>query len=390
MKQLLFALEDLWKRKWLSLLLLIQCILLLCIANFVTDNIKDLSNMKQEVERVTKSEPIYYFHDLTTEKQLDRTLNQSAHLEEYKKIYKEIYEKQDSQAFSLYSTSYPFDLRYFKENVKDLIVEGHQVYIDVLTFSNQSFYDYAQLKMAEGRYFQKEDLSPSKQPTSVVIGADLSVSLQVGSEFTSDEERFRVIGILEKNMSYMNLAASKDFIQLDRMILLPTPVLEDNTDYYSIISSSFIPTSNEQDLRDLMEVIQQQGHISFIYSDLSKQVPYVLEDKRKWIQMQLMLTILISAFTLISITVSYLQFIRKYMFDLGVHILIGATKNQVIVRLCSQLMILFVIANSIVIFIIHKFQLSFIVTVISCLILWIIPIIRIRKMKIDEMLRRKS
>lgn len=191
-------------------------------------------------------------------------------------------------------------------------------------------------------------------------------------------------------MSYMNLAASKDFIQLDRMILLPTPVLEDNTDYYSIISSSFIPTSNEQDLRDLMEVIQQQGHISFIYSDLSKQVPYVLEDKRKWIQMQLMLTILISAFTLISITVSYLQFIRKYMFDLGVHILIGATKNQVIVRLCSQLMILFVIANSIVIFIIHKFQLSFIVTVISCLILWIIPIIRIRKMKIDEMLRRKS
>ena len=188
----------------------------------------------------------------------------------------------------------------------------------------------------------------------------------------------------------MNLAASKDFIQLDRMILLPTPVLEDNTDYYSIISSSFIPTSNEQDLRDLMEVIQQQGHISFIYSDLSKQVPYVLEDKRKWIQMQLMLTILISAFTLISITVSYLQFIRKYMFDLGVHILIGATKNQVIVRLCSQLMILFVIANSIVIFIIHKFQLSFIVTVISCLILWIIPIIRIRKMKIDEMLRRKS
>lgn len=179
MKQLLFALEDLWKRKWLSLLLLIQCILLLCIANFVTDNIKDLSNMKQEVERVTKSEPIYYFHDLTTEKQLDRTLNQSAHLEEYKKIYKEIYEKQDSQAFSLYSTSYPFDLRYFKENVKDLIVEGHQVYIDVLTFANQSFYDYAQLKMAEGRYFQKEDLSPSKQPTSVVIGADLSVSLQV-------------------------------------------------------------------------------------------------------------------------------------------------------------------------------------------------------------------
>lgn len=390
MKQIQFALEDLWKRKWLSLLLWLQCILLLFIANFIIENIKDLSNMKQEVNRLTKSEPIYYFYDLTTEKQLDQTLNQPKHLDDYKAIYKKIYEKKDSRAFSLYTTTYPFDLQYFEPNLRDVIVEGHQVYIDVLPFANASFYDFAQLKLSQGRYFHQDEIQTTKQPIPVVIGSGLAASLQVGSEFTSDEEHYRVIGILEENMSYINLAASKDFISLDYAILLPTPILEDNTDYYALLSGTMIPTSNEQGIRDTMAFIQNQGHVSFVYRDLSKQMPYVMEDKKKWIQMQLMLTILISIFTLISITVSYLQFIRKYTFELGVHILTGATKNQIIFRLCSQLIILFALANSVVFMILHRFQISIMMTVISCMILWIVPIIRIRKMKIDQMLRRKS
>ena len=69
---------------------------------------------------------------------------------------------------------------------------------------------------------------------------------------------------------------------------------------------------------------------------------------------------------------------------------VGVTKKDIIFRVCMQLVLLFVLANSISAIFMHdanQLITSFIITIVSCLLLWIIPIVKIMRTTIDQMLR---
>lgn len=395
MKSIHFAITDLWRRKWISLLLLIQITLLLFISNFAIASIKDLKKMKQEVTRLTMDTPIYFMKDFTTEAHFDELIdddNKRA-LHYFEKLYDTLYGgNYNADIFSLFSNSLPFDKELFRESLDTITYEGN--YADVPTLNaTDELKQYFKLEVAEGRYFNQTEYADKKKIKPIVIGSELAKSISL-HEVIQDAggDQYKVIGILKSGMSYIDISSNREFISLDNTILYPQNkyYMTGGMEYYALLSATYIATSDETIVKDIVEKGNNHNLFTWTYSDLSQQVKYVIQDKTKWIQMQLMLTLLILIFTFISITVAYLQFIIQYTYEFGVHILSGATKKDIIFRVCMQLVLLFVLANSISAIFMHdanQLITSFIITIVSCLLLWIIPIVKIMRTTIDQMLR---
>ncbi|MBM7717629.1 putative ABC transport system permease protein [Bacillus thermophilus] len=396
--QFFLALKDLWRKKWRSFILLIQVTLMLVLIHFSVLSFIDLQQMKDEVSRLTKDKEIYALMDLTSNDDVTKLVNDDDKVTDLHALYNYIFHNPSFSAFTLYSSSLFIDdprLPDIKGVVYDEENEDGSSEVEYV-LTTEEFFNYFQVDIVEGRYFDKKDYKDKKEVTPVIIGHYFAKVWDMGETFSDTYgNKYKVIGILDKGATYINIMSSREIHQMDSMILLPLneSKLQSVPDYDEIIPTAYIVPQKETDIKKMIDYAAELETYSLGYKSLSEQIKHVIRDKQTWIQMQLFLLALVASFTMLSLIVSLLQFIDKNQYEFGVHYLSGAENKHIGTRIVFQILPFIVIGN-LVSFFIGKSLLSTGITLLASTILGvlviIIPLIKIQRMGLSSILRWKN
>ncbi|KOY14203.1 ABC transporter permease [Paenibacillus xylanivorans] len=387
-----FSIQDLWRHKGTSVILLIEMVILLIIVNLLFWSFNDMNKMEQEIERLNSQKEVYSFIDYTSENQIKKLFADDTHLQDLRKLYDSIYKNPEIEAFPLYSA----DLYTAKslENVATLTPKDMNRVPFI--YANPSFFNYFNLGIKEGRPFGEIDYTEKEQNIPVIIGSEMQSMFKLNQTFSDvSGKSYNVIGVLEDNSSYIDIMATRDFKNLDRMIILPQNLnyLSEVTNLDSVITRAYMATKNEDSLGNIVKLAADLNTYSFAYKSMKYQSEFVAQDKKKILQTQLLLSGLIFIFTFLTVTVSYLQFIERYTYDFGVHLLSGASIKDVMIRIGGQFIILTIISNLIVNLFFSWFSnlsISIVISLLVMIIFLVIPLMKLRYTPMNDMLRRKQ
>ncbi|WP_187442808.1 ABC transporter permease [Rossellomorea vietnamensis] len=392
--QLLLALKDLWRRKATSLILLVQAVMVLVLINLTITSFIDLQRMTKEVKRLNEHQEIYSLMDMTDEKQIDELLSNKERFQDLKALYNYIFNNEEFQSFSLYSSTMDSQEGALL-NVDSLERYGNQVVLPYLTVSDL-FFKYFNMETDSGRLFSEQDYTTVGESIPVVVGSDFRDVVKTGDSFTDlNGLEYQVVGVLKEGMSYIDIMSSRDFQHLDSMILMPQNVnyAIDNTDLDALINKAYIIPAKEEGMGNVIKYAAELDTYSFAYKSMRDQVTVVVRDKEKWIQMQLFLTSLVSLFTLISFTISFLQFIDKNLYEFGVHLLSGALNSSLVVRVVSQILP-FIIIGNLVSLSVAGTGTSGNITILASILLGgmicVVPIVKMNRIEVSTILRWRN
>ncbi|AMO85172.1 MAG: FtsX-like permease family protein [Psychrobacillus sp.] len=392
MNQFILALSDLWRRKINSIFLFIQVTLFLILLNFAIMALQDLENMKAEVNRLNKDEQIYSLIDVTNQAQIDQLLSDESRIEDLQSLYTYMFNNTANNAFTLYSSYLSFN----DHNLQQVPTLAHP---DSRTsnvrylYVNEYFFKYFDMDLAEGHYFNHEDYTSNSEIIPVILGYNYKDILNISDTFEDiSGTTYKVAGFLKENMNYIDIMATREFINLNNMMLIPLNEnkLVSNTDYDAVINRAYIIPEAESVLADIVNYAADLNTYSFAYKSMNEQIEYVIMDKEKWIQTQLFLTVLVALFTIVSFIVTFLQFIEQNMYEFGVHYLNGATNKDIMMRIVFQV-VPFIVVGDIVSLTFSGFNhsgwLTILASILLLIIVCIIPVLKIYRLEVTSILR---
>lgn len=354
--------------------------------------LQDLENMKAEVNRLNKDEQIYSLIDVTNQAQIDQLLTDESRKEDLQSLYTYMFNNIENNAFTLYSSYLSFN----DQNLQQIPTLPHP---DSRTsnvrylYVNDYFFKYFDMDLAEGHYFNQEDYTSNSEIVPVILGYDYKDVLNISDTFEDISGiTYKVAGFLKYNMNYIDIMATREFINLNNMMLIPLNEnkLISNTDYDAVINRAYIIPEAESVLADIVNYAADLNTYSFAYKSMNEQIEYVIMDKEKWIQTQLFLAVLVALFTIVSFIVTFLQFIEQNMYEFGVHYLNGATNKDIMMRIVFQV-VPFIVVGDIVSITFSGFDYSGWLTIIASILLLfvvcIIPVLKIYRLDVTSILR---
>ncbi len=294
-------------------------------------------------------------------------------------------------------------------------------YISVKGFSmdkemNKEF----NLPLSSGQGFKDTDFEKISDRIPVILGNDYTGKYEVGDTITSlhpikgSTYTLKVIGILNPD-SYLlyKIDTGSEFLNLNNSIVAPfidlDKVPKDTllTDYriqsfdlfntsYFLFDSSKSDVSIETTMKELNDKFQKL-HLGKLnirsaeeYIALNKES---LNSQKKHSET---LSIIVTLFLSIGITSSLMYTIKREKGDIGVHILNGATLNDIaVITLVQNLMIMFMgLLTSLGIIKITYSSINYrfmiyisIILILLSILISIIPIATIRKLNVNELIR---
>ncbi|GGN94027.1 ABC transporter permease [Saccharibacillus kuerlensis] len=350
-----------------------------------------MNKMNHEIQRLNETKEIYGLVNFTGSMQQNLLFQDDTYITELSQIYDSIYANDEVESFSLYSSTFNFEKSSFG-NSEFLYTSEANVFIPFL-YTNDLFFEYFNLELTEGRNFTVEDYQKKSPVIPVLIGSDLTFKYKLGDILSPlGSQQYQVVGILKKNSSYIDIMATRDFKNLDQMILLPLNKNEllSAADYDSVIMRAYIATDDKSVLSNIVNQANELVNYSFAFKSMLYQSKFVAQDKEKSLQIQILLSSLILIFTFVTVTVSYLQFIEKHIYEFGVHLLSGATHKDLALRLGGQFLILLVLSNLITNSLFGGFSnlyISVIVSMLLAIIFLTIPVLRLNRMTTTSMLK---
>ncbi|QDH21663.1 ABC transporter permease [Saccharibacillus brassicae] len=394
MNQMKYSVQDLWRHKGNSFVLLLETIMLLVIVNLIAWSLNDMSKMKNEIQRLNATKEIYGLINFTGNMQQNLLLQDDKNIPKLNRIYDSIYANNKVEAFSLYSSTFNLKKSSFG-NPEFLYTSDANVFIPYV-YANDLFFKYFNLEVEKGRTFRAEDYQKKSSIIPILIGSDLTFKYKLGDILSPlGSQRYQVVGILKQDSSYIDIMATRDFKNLDRMILLPLNKndLLSALDYESVITRAYVATDDTSALAEIVQRAAESNTLSFAFKSMLYQSKFVAQDKEKSLQIQILLSSLILVFTFVTVTVSYLQFIEKHIYEFGVHLLSGATRSDLALRLGGQFLLLLALGNLVTALVFGAFSnlaVSLSVSALLAVVFLTIPVIRLNRMSMTSMLRGRS
>lgn len=296
--------------------------------------------------------------------------------ENYNKFIKTIEEIGDSRelAFTI-AAPHSFGIEIF-EGYEKFKVDGSLLFkINNKTFCqfnsvfvNKNALTTFQVEVEEGRLFNKEEyLNNNDNVIPIILGYNYSKYLKVGDIINHsvglNTVKAKVIGILKKDQSIplkfdtwnvkLNADVSPNFLKLDNQIIIAYgPGFEDgdffsgHAMYYNFISiDKGLGRENQQQILDKIKAyIEEATGVRFNLKSYDKEVTAELDKYNSSRKTYLYTTLTILLFLSITIVVSMLNSINKRKKEFGVYFFSGATMKEIILIICFEMIIMSVIA----------------------------------------------
>lgn len=276
------------------------------------------------------------------------------------------------------------------------------------------------LNLIEGNDFQEENFEKESNEIPVILGYDYKNKYKVGDTFsyydTKDKniKNAKVLGILKQD-SYLlyKVDYTEKFQNLNNYIIgafvdldkLPEDKLI--TDYYSQVFDLFNTSYFLFDeTKSNAEIEKSLGDINKVFEELNigkqdiNSVDNYLESDKEMLQTQkhnsLIMVIIIVLFLSMGITSSVLYRIKKEKKYYGIHIMNGATLNDICIRVFEEIFTIFLIgfisSIGIIKLTFKSLNASMLIQILLLLVIIaifisIVPIVKIKKLKISELIK---
>ena len=283
--------------------------------------------------------------------------------------------------------------------------EGNKFYAKSLHINSDSLKRFP-INLYEGRTFNDTELthiSSPKDTIPIILGYDFLNIYNIGDIITiGSSHNAEVIGILSKDQfNPGNLQSSQRFANLNNYIIIPNNYLDSGTYLTGAALLIFDKSTSKEyinnirsDLRNLFNEIDVSIDVRDFSSDLSIKITQYLNGLKDIV----MISVIITIFIFLSITITLLNSILLYKKDFGVHYLTGARTIDIIKIISGELFILsfvaIILSTPIFIFkgLTNKINViallsTFIFLLIMNLIILIIPIVNINKIQLNQLIK---
>jgi len=396
-EQFYLSIQDLWKRKKNAFSLLFQMTLMLILLQFIFNAIFDLQKLIQEVGRLSQDQDVYILVDYTSLENWNDQLHMD-NLEEIEQreanltwFFKHLFENENLGAITLMRTPFfPSDERFTPfENERGSTIS--------FMYATTILEDYFNLQTTAGRFFYEADYVEVGVHIPVVLGHDFNGIFEIGDTFEDrfhgHLEVFEVIGFLEADSIYANVTYSWDIQYFDRVVLRPLNRhhFQSNFQMQSILESSMylIPESTKQ-MREIVAYAEELNLFTFLFRNINDQLELLVDERLLFLQSQMFLTALVTTLTLVSFTISLLQFIDKRQYEFGIHYLIGATNKDISIRIAFQIIPFLIIGNAIRMTLLNRMGYGLLTLGVSILLsalICLIPLVRMSRLNLSSMIR---
>ena len=329
-RQILFALEDIKRNPWYYVRFFVQMLFVLLLFAIGVSQLISLRGFQKKFDRFDDLSQVYVVRDMTD----DRVFDERANREDFDGMVYGFYQYLSSledvklMAYDTRTISFE-DGRSWKTEGEDY---GGKIFYSLLCVE-QNFEEIFDLSVIEGRGFVKEDYETEQSLTPVLLGNDFKKDCSVGDVL---DNTYRVVGILRKDAFYLDPGKTGEILYLNNSVVTPM-VVNETTDSSILCNMMGFGTLITDDAHRLTQIADTARDMelfdSMEFISYREQLRRIVSETRNMVAILMTLVGMVLFFCMICVITSLLNYIDSHRSEFAVHLLCGATRRDLTVRL---------------------------------------------------------
>lgn len=395
--QLKFSLSDILSKPFTFIFTFIQITASLLLIAFSFSTISNLLEFKSKFDIFENTNDVYMIWDNTDDNYFNELMNNDIENTEAKayELYSYINNMDNIKTYSFIQDGINIDTNIDLYNINPIEIydDGENIFITYdLIQVNENFVNFYNLHCESGKIFSQSDYSQINSETPVVLGFNYKEHFKIGDKINDE---FVIVGFLEKGSFYLDPKSYGEILTLDNSIIAPMIITKEShlLDIDYAITATTIFTDNTNKLNAIKQKSDNLGVYDISFRSYSDQLNRITKDTLNQVAIMIAIIFIILFFCIICFISTLLNFIETHKREFSVHLLCGAIKSDFILRIIWQIASIILISD-IIILILFKISYTFIFTLfVSIFILAItlfLPILKMKKLTINELLQRNE
>lgn len=241
-----------------------------------------------------------------------------------------------------------------KDMLSKNIDKSGEIYVNSFVI-DKGFIDIMNVKVTDGRNLSKKDfLKKDKEVIPILAGNDFIGKLELGSQFTTIDGTYEVVGFLEDNQVFLSGASDKvssEMRNLKQCFIVPITEKSSNDPYMSfqrLNGNMFFEVKPEfKNIEDKIvdEVVSIYNENGF-YSksiNLGSQLEGIINENNNLVKQYLVKGVVLTVFSILTLNITMVIFIKMREREFGIRIACGASIKDIIQQIFIEISLLIIL-----------------------------------------------
>lgn len=278
---------------------------------------------------------------------------------------------------------------YIGENYKtvdfaylDSLVYGDNISGDIYDVYGvtSAFFDYYNITVEQGRLFSDDEYGGDGKNIPVVVGSTAADGYSVGDKYL---DKYEIVGILKPGQYTYWMYSDMEATSVDTAVYMPimsTEFLKENGIDYP---TQLIFAENKNALSAINEKAAELGIYGYNFISINDMIKQRSDTFLQNSMIMIIIGAIILVLCLLSLIETMLTYVRKNISELLIHVICGATINDIILRVGAGAFFVVFLSGMIMAVILHTLTatIAIIITGIISVIISLIPVVTTLKKK---------
>lgn len=278
---------------------------------------------------------------------------------------------------------------YIGENYKtvdfaylDSLVYGDNISGDIYDVYGvtSAFFDYYNITVEQGRLFSDDEYGGDGKNIPVVIGSTAADGYSVGDKYL---DKYEIVGILKPGQYTYWMYSDMEVTSVDTAVYMPimsTEFLKENGIDYP---TQLIFAENKNALSAINEKAAELGIYGYNFISINDMIKQRSDTFLQNSMIMIIIGAIILVLCLLSLIETMLTYVRKNISELLIHVICGATINDIILRVGAGAFFVVFLSGMIMAVILHTLTatIAIIITGIISVFISLIPVVTTLKKK---------
>lgn len=278
---------------------------------------------------------------------------------------------------------------YIGENYKtvdfaylDSLVYGDNISGDIYDVYGvtSAFFDYYNITVEQGRLFSDDEYGGDGKNIPVVVGSTAADGYSVGDKYL---DKYEIVGILKPGQYTYWMCSDMEATSVDTAVYMPimsTEFLKENGIDYP---TQLIFAENKNALSAINEKAAELGIYGYNFISINDMIKQHSDTFLQNSMVMIIIGAIILVLCLLSLIETMLTYVRKNISELLIHVICGATINDIILRVGAGAFFVVFLSGMIMAVILHTLTatITIIITGIISVIISLIPVVTTLKKK---------
>lgn len=265
---------------------------------------------------------------------------------------------------------------------------------------NKKFYELYQMDVQQGRTFQEEEWNGQigdSQKIPVLVGAKMAKDYPIGTTLVNgalDNSVFEIVGVLDDKAFYLEPSVRREMISLESAFVIPwIPIDSLNNGYRNV--NLFRVLQVETDYPEVLDKISEKskelGLFDLEFVSFQEQIDVVRTYYQRVYSRDFLALGVLLLYCIVGSITMLLQYIDTHMRYHSIHILCGATQQDIGLQIFVQIFVPILIGMVLSAVIFKNLFAVFAGIVFGIILLFVIltmPLLKWNRMELSEIFKR--